>query len=405
MFFEKMRRSHRLRLSSIATFATAAILAIAFACILYWARADRVSVKRAELQAVMAMLFDDSTGAINFEEAAESHPGISVQITNGASESGFEKRKHELVLRRSAGGKTVSLTTDWRESEASLRTLAFVFVLLWVPLSLLSGFVTWSASNAVFRPLGDIVDQARRIDGESQTVRLATRDLAEFRELVDQLNVMLDRVHAAARREERFAQDAAHELRTPLAIMRTQVETLMLKTRTIEEHEQANAVVLSEIERMIRLSEFLLDSTRKPGPAPEIDVSAAVTDAAKDWSERYPGRVRIDLEPSAALITPTEVEIVVSNLVSNALCEADHVTISLAGRNLRFDDDGPGFPEEFVDIAFDRLSRPDAARRRSDGGHGLGLAIVHRIVTRRGGSVRIERSPMGGAAVVVTLPS
>src|SRR6202000_1883832 len=109
---------------------------------------------------------------------------------------------------------------------------------------------TWAAAGAVFRPLKRLTAQASAMAGFDLSARLKTEDRAEFGEFSSALNGMLDRIEEEVTRGDRFAADAAHELRTPLAILRTRIETALLNPRTNEEYVETLVKARSEILRL-----------------------------------------------------------------------------------------------------------------------------------------------------------
>jgi two-component system, OmpR family, sensor kinase len=217
------------------------------------------------------------------------------------------------------------------------------------------------------------------------------------------------RLRAALERERAFVADASHELRTPLAILKAELELASRAGRSREELEAAVRSAAEETDRLAALAEDLLVIARvDDGALPIRAAELRVADVLETVAARFPGRARADA-PAALRVDadPDRLQQALGNLVDNALrhggTHAELAAERVDGRvELHVRDDGPGFPPTFLDDAFDRFTRADAARGR--GGAGLGLAIVDVIARAHGGEARARNRPAGGADVWISLP-
>jgi two-component system, OmpR family, sensor kinase len=241
--------------------------------------------------------------------------------------------------------------------------------------------------------------------GHDEIVRLGTT-----------LNTMLDRLEAALARERRFVSDASHELRTPLASLRTELELALRRPRPPRELQAALRSAAEETERLSRLAEDLLVLARADGGGlPVHPEPIAAAQLLAEVGERFTapaaeaGRA-IDLQAEDRLTVVVDrlrAHQALGNLVDNALRHG-RGRIRLVARRangraeLHVHDQGPGFPPEFLDHAFDRFTRADLSRQGP--GAGLGLAIVTVIAHAHGGSAHAVNLD-GGADVWVELPS
>jgi signal transduction histidine kinase len=224
------------------------------------------------------------------------------------------------------------------------------------------------------------------------------------------MNEMLQRLQAAAERQRRFVADASHELRSPLASLRTQLEVSRdYAARRVGAVDDQ----LAEVERMECLVGDLLllakaDERRLVVRSRPVDLREVVLDEVERAGSRV--RVRLDTAGVAAATVHgdrEELARVVRNLLDNAVRYArDRVELSLAERNrhveLSVADDGPGVPAAARERVFERFARLDEGRARDAGGTGLGLAIVREVVVAHGGSVTVDSAP--GARFVINLP-
>jgi signal transduction histidine kinase len=211
---------------------------------------------------------------------------------------------------------------------------------------------------------------------------------------------MLERLDAAATRERQFVADVAHELRSPLASIYTQLEVALNEPDAATRFELLSGT-LQDTQRLGGLVDDLLTLARM-----ESDTNLAVETVdigeLADVTTADRLLVRGDRRALARAI---------DNLVANAHRHAKSRVVVSADRvppasvEVRVDDDGPGVAAQDRQRVLERFVRLDDARARDDGGSGLGLAIVRATALAHGGSIRIEDSELGGARFVLTLPA
>jgi signal transduction histidine kinase len=223
-------------------------------------------------------------------------------------------------------------------------------------------------------------------------------------------------VEAMRRRERAFIADASHELRSPLTMLRTELELMARDRPSGEEFEAATASAIEETERLGRLADDLLLLSRADQRQLQMDMTALspaelAAAAAARARRRATRDLRIESDPDAGLPSVladrNRVGQAIDNLLDNALRHAaSEVQLNArgSGSSVEFHvlDDGPGFPPEFLPHAWERFSRADAAR--TEDGAGLGLSIVSAIVASHGGRVGAANRPQGGADVWLSLP-
>ena len=301
-------------------------------------------------------------------------------------------------------------TADVQQGVHLLRlTLLTAFPLL---VALLAA-VTWRVLGAALRPVEALRAGAEEITGGGRPGRLPVPESGdEIHRLAVTLNDMLQRLDAARARQRAFVADAAHELRSPLTNMRTELEV----ARRLPDSTDWPALsgdLLADVDRLGRLVADLLllaradDAATRPAQtmADRVELGGLLAEVAS----RYPG-VRYH-RPSAPLDTVGERDAlgrVVANLLDNAVCHAGTaVELAVAADGayqvITVSDDGPGISEADRERVFQRFTRLDDARARDAGGSGLGLAIVRELVRRHGGAVAL-RDAEPGLLVEVRLP-
>jgi two-component system OmpR family sensor kinase len=239
------------------------------------------------------------------------------------------------------------------------------------------------------------------------------------------LNGMLSQIESAfaertqsEQRLRRFIADASHELRTPLTSIRGYAELLRrgaqrspadseLARRRIEEEAMRMGVLVDDMLLLARLDQG------RPLERTPVDLQVIVHDARADASAVAPGRPVTVTAPEPVVVAGDDMRLrqVVGNLVRNALVHtppATPIEIGLGRRNghalLTVADHGPGLPPDVAARVFEPFYRGDAGRSRDRGGSGLGLSIVAAVVAAHQGSVKVGRTPGGGATFEVELP-
>ena len=299
--------------------------------------------------------------------------------------------------------------------EQSARTVRML--LLWIfPLLLaLLAIIAWRVIGAALAPVEALRKGAERIDESSSDLdRLPvppTRD--EVSALAMTLNAMLDRITVARRRQRAFVADAAHELRSPLASMRTQLEV----AERLGEGGDLPVELLADVHRLTALVDDLLilaraDDAVTTRRSTELDLALLLSDIADRYGS---ARVPVDTAPGLAgrslqtRAVTDDLTRALANLVDNAARHARTRVVlnaTAVGHQLEITvtDDGHGIGVEDRERVFERFTRLDEARDRDSGGTGLGLPIARALLRRMGGDIRVEDAAPGVRAVV-RLPS
>jgi heavy metal sensor kinase len=239
----------------------------------------------------------------------------------------------------------------------------------------------------------------------------------EVQRLAETLNAMLDRLEAAFERERDFVADAGHELRTPLALLRTELELALRQARTPEELRAAIRWSSYEADRLSQLAEDLLliartDRGRLPlrvEPVP-VDALFVAIRSRFEWRAAELGKTVTSAPANGLLVEADRIRLeqALGNLVDNALrYGGDEVTLEAAQKNghteLHVRDNGGGFAPDFIPRAFERFARPDAAR--SGTSSGLGLSIVKAIAESHDGSAHVANLAPNSTDAWLSLPA
>jgi signal transduction histidine kinase len=285
----------------------------------------------------------------------------------------------------------------------------------------MAGLGAYLLTGAALAPVERLRKQAAALGSQDAGAGLAvpgTRD--EVAALATTMNGLLARLHTALTRQRQFVADASHELRTPLAVLCGELELAARPGRSLDELAAAVASAADEASRLRRITNDMLLLARSDEGMLILEPE---TVGISDLLEQSASRARASADSAAvslALDVPQgltgyldadRVEQAVDNLLDNALRFApagSQITISARSDGpdieLSVSDAGAGFPVEYLPHAFDRFSRPGGGRSRSDGGAGLGLAIVSAIASAHGGSARAANKATGGAVVTMRIP-
>ncbi len=342
--------------------------------------------------------------------------------------SGTRTRPVRVLAHCLPDGKVLAVAVSVEQQRNALDRLLLLLLVV-APVLLAGVAVTlWRAVRAALRPVDDLTRQAQQISaGDDATLQIpASRRDDEITRLAQTLQDMLARLSVAFAREQAFVDDASHELRTPLAVLRGEIELALSDLADSEGVELSLRAAMTEAQRLSRLAEDLLALAReRSGRLPQTHV-VALPEFLATFASRVEGvfsvELRIECPDELTLPTdPDRLERVLTNLVANAAAaHASTVAVTAStvstgrldgasrgpGRvSLVVEDDGPGFPPDFLPTAFERFSRADVARTRTSGA-GLGLALVQALVSNLGGTVTADNdSTLGGAAIRVLLPA
>ncbi|TXC99469.1 ATP-binding protein [Streptomyces sp. ISID311] len=277
---------------------------------------------------------------------------------------------------------------------------------------LAASYVGYRTARAALDPVERYRHRAATLADAAPRVRLPVPGDRndELTRLGHTLNQMLDRLESAAARERRFLADASHELRTPLSLLRAELDVALHRPRTADELTETLRSVDTEVQRLIDLSNALLDiedlgSTQHLTRAP-VDLADLVGTAVSPHLRAAEGENRsitVDVTPATVNVDARWLRPALGNLISNALRHGHgsiHVTaVARDGRlHLTVTDEGPGFPPDFLPRAFDRFTRAEASRTTK--GSGLGLAFVAAVATSHGGTAHAENTECGAAVIL-----
>ncbi|MDQ1427112.1 MAG: two-component system, OmpR family, sensor kinase [Acidimicrobiaceae bacterium] len=342
------------------------------------------------------------------------------------SEAGDSPRAGEHIRLLAAsvagagGARVVVVGSSLETTDAAIDRVSHAAAVGGVPAVLAAAAAAWLLASAALRPVERMRRQVADITAHNPDAGIevpATRD--EIAALARTMNDLLGRLGDALTRERGFVADAGHELRTPLAILRTELELASRPGRTQAELAAAVTAAAEETDRLGRLAEDLLllahsdpgETVRREPTNVHVLLSAAF-DRARTAAAAAGITLVLDAPDDLDVeVDPDRIRQAVDNLIDNALRYTPAGTsigitagIDKATLVIAVSDSGPGFPPEFLPHAFERFRRADAARAPQDGGAGLGLAIVQSIAQAHGGRAVAENRPGGGAAVRLQLP-
>ncbi|MCP4901777.1 MAG: HAMP domain-containing protein [bacterium] len=287
-------------------------------------------------------------------------------------------------------------------------------------LLLVTGAVGWLVSRQVVRPLKAISSATRSLTRRDLDTRIELAAKDEFGQLADDFNQMAETIQAFEDQRQRWITEIAHELRTPVAILRGEIEAVQDGVRKLR--PQTLESLHAEVTRLGKLIDDLhqlamTDSGAQIVQKHPIDLIAVVRDSVELYRSRlkeHEVRSRVDLpdtSPAIVLADGDRLRQVITNLLENCLRyggEGNEILVRLEmdpeSVLLEIRDSGPGVPDEALPHLFDRLYRVEKSRSRELGGSGLGLAICKQIVEDHRGQIRAANVPSGGLSITVELP-
>ena len=276
------------------------------------------------------------------------------------------------------------------------------------------------------RPLAELASSAAAISTANWKLNPseAARDTTELAPLTQAMTAMLEGLHRAFTQQREFLANAAHELKTPVAILKSTLQSLLQRPRTSDEYRAGLEDALDDMARLEKLLHSMLRLARAEQWAAgnpreslvPIDVglphASVPSSGCGQWPEQRRCHHRLLRQwRHADACRPDDLELVWSNLLENAIRfspEGETVRMSMRANNGRsyvdVADQGPGIPPSELPLMFERFHRGDASRARNTGGYGLGLAISKALVEAYGGTIEPHSNVGEGTRMVVSLP-
>jgi signal transduction histidine kinase len=301
-------------------------------------------------------------------------------------------------------------------TETTLQVLATALVVGSILATIVATFFGWSTSRRLLRPLSNVADAAGEIASGTLGARLNAENDPDLSRLAGSFNEMADAVEERISREQRFASDVSHELRSPITALAAAIEVLDARRDDLSDRgQQALDVVVGQVRRFNDMVIDLLELSRIDANATEINrESVDIVELCDRVSQRYGyGDLPIEVHRRArrrAMIDRLRFERILGNLLDNATNHGGGPTrIAIEPSSVKkcvdiaVEDEGPGVADGERTRIFERFARGSAARNRI--GTGLGLALVAEHALALGGEAWVEDRPGGGARFVVRLPT
>jgi signal transduction histidine kinase len=337
-----------------------------------------------------------------------------IRVIDPGKVSGGVRHNVEIVYGVPAG-------RVWHEVLESTRFFVISTVAL---LGITALVMAWLVRKGL-APVYDLAREAEQINSSEWQFEAPeeAKSTVELRPLATALESAVARLQRSFEQQRRFTNDAAHELKTDVAIVKSSLQLLSMRKRTPEEYSQGLALSLDDFTRLEMTVQKLLTLARLEQPMErnslKESLSCALSDVldeavyqSKPLAELKATEVTVDSEKNVRVaIDNHDALLLCSNILLNAIqhCrDGGHVRIALLGDDqaarLTIQDDGEGIAEEDIPHVFEPFYRGDASRSRKSGGTGLGLSICKAICNRAGGSIEIANHRAGGVLVTVFLP-
>jgi signal transduction histidine kinase len=363
---------------------------------------------------------DTAVSMVTPEELTRLREGRHLTVSGARASQDDPIRVVGVAANTRAGPRTVLVGTDLGRVFDSSRLLQRALLLGGPLIVIAMAALTWWVVGLTLRPVGELRRGAAALSASGLArSRLPVPDAQdEIHSLALTLNGMLDRLDTSTGRQRRFVGDAAHELRSPIASLRLQLEVAQRLDQSPAMRELTDDALL-DVDRLTHLIDDLLALARSDErggvnsrlPVRLDELAAAIVNAYRD--ARIPVQL-VQTESITVLGDKDGLHRVLVNLIDNAVRYATgQVSVAVytqppagtgfADAVLCVSDDGPGVPANKRERVFDRFYRLDTARSRAEGGTGLGLSIVREIITAHGGTVQL-RDNEPGLIAEVTLP-
>jgi two-component system, OmpR family, sensor histidine kinase MprB len=303
----------------------------------------------------------------------------------------------------------VQVALPLTDDDAVLHGLLLPYALLIGGGVLLAALLGLAISRSALAPIERFVAKTENVTRDlDRPTRLEETDPIELRRLAASFNQTLDALERSTEAQRHLVADASHELRTPIAALRSNIQIFLDAERLpVQEREGLQQSILAELDELTQIVADVVELARGSAPssrADSVELDTIVRDAVERATRRAPGmEFSLDLEPTVIHGVTERIARAVANVIDNARkwSPADGVVeVQLHGGTLEVRDHGPGFAERDLPHVFGRFYRAENARRMP--GSGLGLAIVKQAAEAHGGRAEAANAPGGGAIVRVS---
>ena len=347
-----------------------------------------------------------SSGVYYMDTITDTLQGDSTVILNGEGAESFDPQlitpnENLAIVVNGAQGRF--RTTNWYITAV---------------VTVLSGILAYFVSGRALKPLRSFASQVEKVQlNNLADMRINEDVLPEFRQLSHSFNQMLERLNNAFAAQRQFTGNAAHELRTPLALMQAQLELFSAEhPDVLPETAEFLTLLREQTERLTQMTKTLLEMSNLQQVArnEHIQLAPMIEEIFTDLTPlAEKNDIALEVEGDGAMIgSDALIYRLLFNLTENAVKYNRHggsvrVTVSQESEKLliRVSDTGRGIPEEFQRSIFQPFFRVDKSRSREYGGVGLGLSLVWEITNLHGGCVRVEESSDKGTTIAVELPA
>jgi two-component system, OmpR family, sensor histidine kinase MprB len=310
------------------------------------------------------------------------------------------------------GAGAVQVARPLTEVDHALRDILLVLLVVAAAGIALAAALGGLVARAALAPVGRFTRRTEEIAGNPDaSERIAVTGDDELARLARSFNATLEALERSVEAQRHLVADASHELRTPIASLRANIQTFEDADRLPPEERAAlRADILAELDELTALVGDVVELARGAKPGPVLD-DVRLDRIVATLAERAEGRAgadvrfRVDVEPTVVRGEPDRLSRAVSNLIDNAVKwspPGGEIEVALRDGVLAVRDHGPGFAEADLPHVFERFYRSRSARRMS--GSGLGLAIVRQAAEAHGGWVEAANAPGGGALIELRLP-
>jgi two-component system OmpR family sensor kinase len=357
-----------------------------------------------------------STRFTNLPDSLRDRMAALTRLTQHPRQFGSGTKSYLVeteTVRTASGTWKIIAARSLQPGNLLLGQLGLTLILGAAVLFVTFGVTSWILSGVALRPVSRMRKEAENLGDLQSTGTLPigpARD--ELAALARTLNDFIERNRASVDRERQMLSDASHELRTPIAVLIAQLEEADATPRALATAQRLSRLATN----LLELSKLEATQTTGSSSWRELGLElAASTDRARTLA--LPRDVSVDFDfageddGASYRVSASSFGRLIDNLFSNAITASPdagivhaRLTQSPRGLALVVRDHGPGVPEKFIPVAFDRFTRPDEARGRDDGGSGLGLAIVAAIVSQADGTVAM-RNRRPGLEVTAELPA